>query len=553
MIESIKIRNMGVIQSATLELGPGFIALTGETGAGKTMVLTALNLLLGGRADSSAVRNGEQQLFAEGVWHLTNKELTSRVFATGAELEDDFLIVNRSVSSDGRSRANLGGASVPASTLADFAEDLVAVHGQSDQIRLRSLTAQRNALDAFGSDSVATSKELYARNYLVFKDLESRLERMRQAGASDEQRLVFLRTQIQDIESLDPAAGEIEELLEKINRLSNVEGLRQSAVSAHDALSSEDGIDALQLLAIARKSLETTSDSKLEQISKSLLEAAALAKDASGELASYLADLEADPALLDSMLSRRAELIALERKYGKSLDELVESLPSLQQELLDLDTSDEKLEKLELELGSSLAQLQSAAAGLSQERQKAASVLQEEVSKELSELAMAGANLVIQITELGTFESHGKDKIEFLLSAHPGAEPRPLGKGASGGELSRIMLAIELVLASSQPLPTMVFDEVDAGVGGAAAIKLGKRLQKLSESTQVIVVTHLPQVAAFASRQIRVSKSISGQITASSVEVLNLQEREIELARMLSGNPDSEVARAHARELLQTK
>ena len=213
MIESIKIRNMGVIQSATLELGPGFTALTGETGAGKTMVLTALNLLLGGRADSSAVRNGEQQLFAEGVWNLTNQELVSRVFATGAELEDDCLIVNRSVSSDGRSRANLGGASVPASTLADFAEDLVAVHGQSDQIRLRSLTAQRAALDAFGGEELASLKEAYSRSYLMHQDLEVRLEKLRTAGEKDERRLVFLRTQIADIEKLDPNPGEVEDLL----------------------------------------------------------------------------------------------------------------------------------------------------------------------------------------------------------------------------------------------------------------------------------------------------------------------------------------------------
>lgn len=552
MIESIKIRNMGVIQSATLELGPGFIALTGETGAGKTMVLTALNLLLGGRADSSAVRKGEQQLFAEGVWHLTNQDLSSRVFATGAELEDDYLIVNRSVSSDGRSRANLGGAAVPASTLSEFAEDLVAVHGQSDQIRLRSLTAQRSALDAFGSDAVSSARDVYSRNYIVFKELESRLERMRQSGANDEQRISFLKMQIQDIEALQPSPGEVEDLMEKINRLSNVEDLRQAALSAHDSLSAEDGLDALQLISIARKAIESIDDSKLEQISRTLLEVAALTKDASADLASFLADLEADPALLESMLSRRAELIALERKYGKSLAEIIESLPILNAELLDLDSSDEQLEKLESELKTSKEELSVAAERLSLERKKAANFLQGEVTLELAELAMTGANLVIQLTPLADFESHGKDKIEFLLSSHPGADPRPLGKGASGGELSRIMLAIELVLAASQPLPTMVFDEVDAGVGGAAATKLGKRLQKLSESTQVIVVTHLPQVAAFASRQIRVSKGITGDITASSVEVLSPEEREIELARMLSGNPDSEVARAHARELLQT-
>ena len=329
--------------------------------------------------------------------------------------------------------------------------------------------------------------------------------------------------------------------------------MRKAAVNAHDALSAEDGLDALQLIAIARKAIESVNDSKLDQISKSLQEVAALTMDASSELASFLSNLEADPQQLESWLSRRADLISLERKYGKDLQELLDGMPALAAELLDLDSSDEQIEKLEAELSASHNELSLAAASLTRARQAASVILQAEVSQELAELAMAGANLVIQITPLSSFESHGQDKIEFLLSSHPGAEPRPLGKGASGGELSRIMLAIELVLASSQLLPTMVFDEVDAGVGGAAATQLGRRLQKLAESTQVIVVTHLPQVAAFATTQIRVSKSISGEITASSVEVLSPEQREIELARMLSGNPDSEVARAHARELLQTK
>ncbi|MCF8528293.1 MAG: DNA repair protein RecN [Aquiluna sp.] len=553
MIESIKIRNMGVIQEATLNLGAGFTALTGETGAGKTMVLTALNLLLGGRSDSSTIRRGESALFVEGLWQITDGDLTDRISGTGAEIEQGSLIVNRSVSLDGRSRAALGGASVPAATLAEFAEDLVAVHGQSDQIRLRSLTAQRHSLDAFGGAEVSLALEVYQRNYLAYRDLETRLERVRNAGEKDLQRTVFLRSLLAEIDDLKPQQNEIEELLEKINRLSNVEGLRSSAAMAHDAFSSEDSLDAMQLVAVARKAIESSQDPVLVDLAARIREISTLSAEVSADLASFIASLEADPKQLEQMLSRRAELIAFERKYGKSIQELISEQPGYQAELLDLDSSDDQVERLEMQLEAALSQLSLSAGQLSAARKAAASELKERVSQELAQLAMAGATLEISITTLADFESHGNDKIEFLLAAHPGAEPRPLGKGASGGELSRIMLAIELVLASSQLLPTMVFDEVDAGVGGQAAIQLGKRLKKLAESTQVIVVTHLPQVAAFADRQIRVSKEVSGEITSSSVSVLSDQEREIELARMLSGNPDSVVARQHARELLETR
>ena len=553
MIESIKIRNLGVIQEATLDIGPGFTALTGETGAGKTMVLTALNLLLGGRSDSSTIRKGESSLFVEGLWQISDGEVQEAIAETGAALEDGSLIVNRSVSSDGRSRAALGGASVPVSTLSQFAEELVAVHGQSEQIRLRSLTAQRKSLDAYGSNVISEILGEYQKAFSEYKDLAARLERLKNAGEADERRVVFLRGLLAELEELKPEENEVDVLLEKINRLSNVEGIRSATATAHDALSGEDGLDALQLIGVARKSIEASDDPVLLEISKRLREIGTLASEVAIDLASFLSGLEADPRELERMLARRAQLISVERKYGKSIAELIIEEPKYQAELLELDTSGDQVEKLENQLKEVFSELALAAKALTDARSEAAGRLQAEVSLELAQLAMGGAALEIRISALPDFESHGMDRIEFLLAPHPGAEPRPLSKGASGGELSRIMLAIELVLASTQSLPTMVFDEVDAGVGGQAAIQLGRRLKKLAESTQVIVVTHLPQVAAFADRQIRVSKESTGEVTASSVSVLSPAEREIELARMLSGNPDSEVARQHARELMETR
>ena len=550
MIEAIGIRNLGVIESAQLELKPGFTALTGETGAGKTMVLNALNLLLGGRADSSAVRTGQQQLFVEGSWHITDTELTRLVEELGGELDSNTLIVNRTVTSDGRSRAALGGAQTPAGALAELASRLVTVHGQSDQLRLRSIAAQRDALDEFGGSDIATAKNDYVLSFQAFKDLQARLVRLQSAASTDQRRVSELRELLSDIEKLAPLVGELEEIEERINRLANVEALRVNAATAHDALAEAEP-SALEMLGLATRSLEQSSDAELRELGTRLREATSAAADVSAQLASFLIDLEADPAQLEQLQMRKAALVQLERKVSLSLSEVIAAVPGWQAELLDLDSSDEQVEKLESQLASALAQLTQDGSKLTQTRKAAADRLASLVAKELSELAMQGSRFSVQVSELGEFEASGKDRVEFLL-ANAGSEPRPLAKGASGGELSRIMLAIELVLAGDHPMPTMIFDEVDAGVGGQAAVELGRRLRRLSEKTQVIVVTHLPQVAAFANHQIKVSKEMSGEITKSSVNLLEPQDRKRELARMLSGNPDSEVALQHAEELLNS-
>lgn len=550
MIESISIRNLGVISHAELDFRSGFSALTGETGAGKTMVLTALNLLMGGRADSSAIRSGESQLQVSGTWRLSDTALVSELDEMGADVSDSRLVVSRSLTSDGRSKALLGGLSVPISTLAGYAERLVAVHGQSDQLRLRSPGAQRQALDAFGSYEAELNA--YVLAYRNFKDLESRLERMRSAGQADAARIAMLREQVSAVAALNLQPAELDEISQRIERLSNVESLRVSASLAHDALSSEADLDALTAIGVSRKALESSSDPVLVDLASRLREVGQLTQDIASELSSFLHDLDADPAQLETLLDRRAEIIALERRYGRTAQELVDSLPQLNAELLDLDSSDDQIEKLEIQSEAALSQLAAAAKALTAKRQDAASSLGAAVTQELAALAMSGSRLLVQVAELGDFDASGADRVEFLLAAFSGAEPRSLSKGASGGELSRIMLAIELVLAGPNATPTMIFDEVDAGVGGHAAVELGRRLSQLSKTTQVLVVTHLAQVAAFADVQIRVQKNSDGSVTESQVTEVTGLQRESELARMLSGNPDSQVALEHARELLQS-
>lgn len=547
MIESLSIRNLGVIAQAELSFESGFNALTGETGAGKTMVLSALNLLLGGRADSAVIRAGESALSVTGTWRIESPELRLMLEELGASVEDGELIVTRTVSSDGRSKAILGGTPVPISTLADLAEQLVAVHGQSDQQRLRSLSAQREALDEYGQ--LAPLVLAYQGAYAQYRDLKARHERMLSSTGQDRARVDELTALLATFAKLDPQPGEIAALGELIDRLSDVDNLRIAAMTAHEALSPEDSIGALQALAIARKSLESSSDPVLQGLGKRLHEIADLTRDLSVELSTYLMDLELDPKQLEVSLERRAELLAFERRNG-DLDAFIEKVPALQAELLDLDSSDEQLEKLEMQLEAALSQLAGLARELTSARAAAAERLSAEVSAELTELAMVGSKLVVQVQPLGDFENSGQDRVEFMLAAFDGANLRPIAKAASGGELSRIMLALELVLSKGKTLPTMIFDEVDAGVGGQTAVELGRRLARVAKNTQVLVITHLAQVAAFSSNQIRVLKNTQGSITHSSVLPLQGEERVRELARMLSGSPDSEIAIAHARELL---
>ena len=549
MIENLSIRSLGVISSAQLELTKGFTAITGETGAGKTMLLTGLGLLLGERADSSVVRSGEKQLVVEGRIISADKNLHARLEDLGAEVEAGEILINRIVSSDGRSKAAIGGISVPVSVLNSVAQELVAVHGQSEQIRLRSLAKQRDALDAFGGEKLLQALSAYSQVFQQYKELQQRLERLRSSSEQDAFKIERLKEQIAELQRIAPVEGELQEVSGQLERLSNVESLRLAASEVYEIVAGEE-LDVRSQLGRAKRTLESSSDPKLRDLAQQIADATAVVNEIALDISSYLTDLDADPQTLDALQRRKAELTALERKYGSTSDELSQLLPSLQAELLDLDSSDEQLEKLEIQLAATESHLAKAAGQLSELRISAAEKLAKSVSEELAKLAMADAKLSISVSPSGEFDSFGADRVEFLLMNHAGSEPRPLSKGASGGELSRIMLAIELVLAGKQPLPTMIFDEVDAGVGGAAAVELGRRLKKLADSTQVIVVTHLPQVAAFADQQIQIFKDQSGGVSASSVRVLRSEERVKELARMLSGSSDSEVALSHAKELL---
>jgi DNA repair protein RecN (Recombination protein N) len=555
LIEQIHIRDLGVIREAQLDLGPGLTVLTGETGAGKTMVLNALGLLLGSRSDASAVRKGQEQAFVEGRW-LLPKEALDRITAAGIEIEDGELLVSRSISSEGRSKATVSGRSVPVGVLTEIGEHLVVVHGQSDQIRLKSAAAQREALDQFAGASLAALTDKYSETYTAWKMAANRLQVLTTESSSRAREADEIRAAVEELTKLDPKSGEDAELSELAEKLTHLEELRIAAAAAHEELSSDsfdDSSDALTSIGKARRALEQVSnhDPELEKLAEQLKEIGFSLNETAASISSYIAGLDNDGASeLEKIQSRRAELSSAMRKYGPTLDEVIAYLETAGSRLLDLDSSDEAIASLTIEEQQLGKQAHDLAEQISSIRTKAAAELSAAVTSELSALAMTGASLDASVTRLGELTAHGYDQVALLLSAYPGAEPRPIGKGASGGELSRIMLAIEVVLAKSELAPTFIFDEVDAGVGGAAASEVGKRLAMLARNAQVIVVTHLPQVAAFASRHLRVLKSSTADFTATDVVRLEGEQVVEELARMLSGLSESESGRSHAKELL---
>jgi DNA repair protein RecN (Recombination protein N) len=558
VIEEMRLRGLGVIADATLPVGAGFTAITGETGAGKTMVVTGLGLLLGQRADSGAVRSGTSGAAVDGVWIVDEAgAVAERVRDAGGDLDPvgdgrAELMLGRTLSGEGRSRATVGGRSAPVGVLADLADLLVVVHGQSDQLRLKSAAAQRDALDRFGGEPIASAlaeyRDAYERVRAITRELDDLVtSRDARAAEADD-----LRIALADIEAADPQPGEDVALAQRAERLSHIEELRESAALAHAALSDEeDAPDALTLVAEARRALERASgsDETLQDLAGQAADIGYRITDLATTIASYLADLdESGPAELAAVEERRAVLGALVRVHG-SLDAALELASSGGLRLAELEDDGTRVERLQAERDAATATLDASAAELSARRAEAAERLGSAVTEELRALALPDARVDVSVTP-GSETAAGRDDVAILLAPHPGAELRPVSRGASGGELSRVMLAIEVVIAGTDPVPTFVFDEVDAGIGGAAAIEVGRRLARLAQNSQVIAVTHLAQVAAFANNHLSVVKANDGSVTSSSVQRLEGADREAEMARLLSGLADSDAALTHARELL---
>jgi len=557
MIHEISIKDLGVIQSATLTLTPGFTAVTGETGAGKTMVVSALGLLLGERADSGVVRHAAERALVSGRWSVTNQTVLDRVGELGGSIDDGELVVTRSVSSEGRSRVVVGGASSPVSALGDIGSHLVAIHGQSEQLRLRSQSAQRESLDRYAGGPLRTLADEYQVVYRRWSTAITRRESMTRDASERLREAEDLRIAVVAIDAVAPIAGEDVALKAKADRLANSEELRRAAQEAHESLSADDAeFDAVSLMENARRALERVNghDPAIEGILAQITEASIVVREAAQSVSAYAAGLDIDGGDLEQVHERTAAINALVRAYGPTLDDVLALWSSASDRLYDLDRSDDALAALSLEIAADELTLEDLATRITSARTKAAERLSAAVTEELHSLSMPTAEFVVRVAPQNGLEffAHGRDVVEMLLRPHPGGEPKPVTKTASGGELSRVMLAIEVVIASTDTVPTLVFDEVDAGVGGASAIEIGRRLAILARSAQVIVVTHLAQVAAFATNHLRIVKDTSGAITESTISRLDGDQRIEEMARLLSGTPDSDNARAHAAEMLDS-
>ncbi len=583
MLNEIRIESLGAISVATAEFDRGLTVLTGETGTGKTMVVTGLHLLGGARADATRVRSGADRAVVEGRFTTTDlddtvaAQLDWMLDASGAERDEDgSVIALRSVSRDGPSRAYLGGRSVPAKSLSGFTTELLTLHGQNDQLRLMRPEEQRGALDRFAAAGPACERYRKLRDAWMSarRDLVDRRNRAREL-AQEADRLQFA---LNEIDTVEPQAGEDDALVADIVRLSELDTLREAAATARAALSGmiddADGpaLSAIDSLGRARAALESTDDATLQALAEQIGEALTVVVDVGRELGDYLEELPVDASALESKLARQAQLRTLTRKYAADIDGVLRWAAGSRERLAQLDVSEEGLAALQRRVDELARELAQAAIDLSKVRHKAAKRLAKEVTAELSALAMADAEFTIAVTtDLMTGQDDpaalavpsvpsgtmaragvdGIDQVEFGFAAHRGMTVLPLAKSASGGELSRVMLALEVVLATTRKQAagtTMVFDEVDAGVGGWAAVQIGRRLARLARTHQVIVVTHLPQVAAYADVHLVVHST--GRDGASGVRRLTGDERVAELARMLAGLGESDSGRAHARELL---
>jgi len=575
MLTEIRIDSLGAISAAVGEFGRGLTVLTGETGTGKTMVVTGLQLLGGARADANRVRSGADRAVVEGRFTTTDlddaaiAQLDEMLDASGAERDEDgSVIALRSVSRDGPSRAYLGGRSVPAKSLGDFTTELLTLHGQNDQLRLMRSEEQRGALDRFAKAAAALERYRKVREAWLSarRDLLDRRGRMREL-ALEADRLNF---GLNEIVAVDPQPGEDDALVAEIVRLSELDTLREAAATARAELTAElddvAGATVVDSLGRARAALESTDDAKLQALAGQIREALMVVTDVGHELGSYLEELPVDASALESKLARQAELRTLTRKYAADIDGVLRWAAESRDRLAQLDVSEEGLAALERRADQLAIELASAATDLTGLRSKAAKRLAKAVTAELSGLAMADAQFTIDVIidvapgpddpaaltlpsgELARAGADGVDQVEFGFAAHRGMTELPLAKSASGGELSRVMLALEVVLAASAAGTTMVFDEVDAGVGGRAAVQIGRRLARLARTHQVIVVTHLPQVAAYADVHLVVHGA--GPRGTSVVRRVADDERVAELARMLAGLGESDSGRAHARELL---
>jgi DNA repair protein RecN (Recombination protein N) len=550
MLDELHLRDLGVIEDVTLRLAPGLNVLTGETGAGKTIIVSALELLRGARASAPQVRQGADVAVAEARLHPVPDTA-----ADWTNSDDDDLVIAREVAvseGGGRSRARVGGHLAPVSALREVTDGLIEMHGQQDSTRLTTATAQRDLLDRFGGQPATAALSTYRAAYDAWVQARRDLEALQAAHRERVREQDRLRYELEEIDAVDPAADEEAELDAQLRRMEHAEGLMLAARQSAELLTGEHGARDALGAAVAELRGMSGVDDVLDGLLQRLEQVAVEAQDLGLELSSYAEGVEVDPAGLDQLRTRRSAIAQLVRKYGVDTREVIAYATAARARVDELATDDQHEQELEAQLARLGDEVEQAATVLREVRTAVAKRLEEAVGGHLDELAMPGARLEIHLTATPPGPD-GADRVDYLLSANRGEPALELGRFASGGERSRIALALRLALADADDTPVLVFDEVDAGIGGRVARAVGAKLAALAKGRQVLCVTHSAQLAAHADAHFLVTKeSTPDGRTRSHVVQLDRDARVAELSRMLSGSTDSDVAARHADELLAT-
>ncbi len=551
MLRELRIRNYAVIDDVRLELGPGLNALTGETGAGKSIVVGALSLLLGERASTEDVRAGEDRALVEAAFDVADREpVLRRCEQAGIEVEDGWLVLRREVQREGRNRAWANGSPATAGLVWDLGSELVELHGQHEHQVLVRPREQRRILDAFaGAGELA---EEVARAHDELQEAREELEDLRERVREARERADWLRFKAEEIEEADLEPGEEERLRAEAKRLENSEELTTLSGRLGERIYAGEGSVVERLGGLGRDLAKLADlDPDAEELREMFESARAELEELGRRLAAYHEDVDHDPARLEEIRERLDEIYRLKRKYGDSVEEVREAGREARRELETLETADRRQDELNERVEGLRSELEERAARLGEARREAAGELEEAVEPLLAELGMEGGRFEVALEPLERPGRQGAERVEFRVSLNPGFEPGPLDRIASGGELSRVMLALKTVLVRVDDVPSLVFDEIDAGVGGEVAHRVAEKLAAVARRHQVFVITHLPQIAARADAHWRVEKEASGGRAAARVAPVEGEGRVEEVARMLGGDPDSGLSRDHARELLE--
>ena len=551
MISELRVENLAIINHVELSFNGGFSVLTGETGAGKSLMIDALELALGERADTDLVRTGAAKASVQLVLDLSARsDLLPPLSELGLDLEDGRLFILREVFAEGRSVARVNGRTVPIATLKSLGRLIVDLHGQHQHQALLDPLTHVRYLDQWIGTDASVALATVESTYSAFSAVRSKVDALRRGLREREQRLDMLRFQVKEIRSFSPIEGEEEELTTSLSRLKNLERITLSVQSALAALS-EGEVNARDMLAGGSSAVSDALrfDTSLESVANSLEAAVVNLDESVHALSTYFERLDADPGLLDLTTERLDGLKRLKRKYGESEADVLAFCRAAEEELANLEDAEASEESLALQLEMASARLSATCAVLTEVRRSRAEAFVDSVRVHLDDLSMGKARLEVSMKPCEPTAA-GADEVEFLFSANAGEPPKPLAKIASGGEVSRVMLALKSALAGRAGVPTLLFDEVDTGLGGKAAAAVGRKLAALGSFYQVIAISHLPQVAACAAHQYRIEKREDGGRSQTSVVPLSQDDRVEEIARMLAGDQVTETAMANARELL---